>query len=439
MWRSLTAIAKSIAKPRKNASMFNKKVSFRSNSTQTAPKKRSVAKIFGYTLGGLTAASGAGILAGSLYADMSVPVFTKHSVRFLRTAYVGTLISLDYKWSLRDIERKDPRYMPIVNEVNLRTAKRLLELCYANRGIYVKAGQHLASLNQVLPKEFTDTLAVLQDKAQSQPLWTVEQVFRQDFNKLPNEMFATFDPVPIAAASLAQVHAATLPDGRKCAVKVQYPDIWDMFRGDIKTIEFMVHTIAFLFPDFQFSWIVPEFKEFLTEELDFINEGKNAEKIQKFFPHNKQIQIPKIYWSYSTKRVLTMEFCDGVKINDVQGIENMKLDKAEVAKLLIDLFSEQIFVHGFVHSDPHPGNILVAPLDPNWRTSTKKNLKPKIMLLDHGLYKTLPNELRVDYCELWRALILRDTKNIEHYAKKLGAGEYWNLLALVLTFRPVGK
>jgi aarF domain-containing kinase len=87
-----------------------------------------------------------------------------------------------------------------------------------------------------------------------------------------------------------------LPDGRKCAVKVQYPDIWDMFRGDIKTIEFMVHTIAFLFPDFQFSWIVPEFKEFLTEELDFINEGKNAEKIQKFFPHNKQIQIPKIYW-----------------------------------------------------------------------------------------------------------------------------------------------
>lgn len=69
-----------------------------------------------------------------------------------------------------------------------------------------------------------------------------------------------------------------------------------MFRGDIKTIEFMVHTIAYLFPDFQFSWIVPELKEFLTEELDFINEGKNAEKIEKFFPHNKQIQIPKIYW-----------------------------------------------------------------------------------------------------------------------------------------------
>eukprot|EP00029_Vermamoeba_vermiformis_P013519 TRINITY_DN8440_c0_g1_i1.p1 TRINITY_DN8440_c0_g1~~TRINITY_DN8440_c0_g1_i1.p1 ORF type:complete len:285 (+),score=20.84 TRINITY_DN8440_c0_g1_i1:147-1001(+) len=284
MWRSLTTIAKSVARPNKNANLFKNKTFLRHNSTQTAPKKRSVAKFFGYTLGGLTVATGVGILGGSLYADMSVPLFTKHAVRFLRTAYVGSLISWDYKWSLRDIERKDPRYMPIANEVNLRTAKKLLDLCIANRGIYIKAGQHLASLNQVLPKEFTDTLAILQDKAQFQPLSAVEEVFREDFNKLPNEMFTTFDPVPIAAASLAQVHVATLADGRKCAVKVQYPDIWDMFRGDIKTIEFMVHTIAYLFPDFQFSWIVPEFKEFLTEELDFINEGKNAEKNSKFFP-----------------------------------------------------------------------------------------------------------------------------------------------------------
>lgn len=126
-----------------------------------------------------------------------------------------------------------------------------------------------------------------------------------------------------------------------------------------------------------------------------------------------------------------MEWVDGVKINDVDGIKSQGFDLDKVARTLIDLLSEQIFIHGFIHSDPHPGNILVRP------NPTSKG--PQVVLLDHGLYQTFPDDLRVPYCKLWRALLVRNRKDIEKYGRMLGAGEYYNLLSIILTFRPIEK
>jgi len=164
-------------------------------------------------------------------------------------------------------------------------------------------------------------------------------------------------------------------------------------------------------------------------ELDFINEGLNAEKIARNFARNKQIKIPIVYWNRTTKKVLTMEWCPGVKITDVQGIKDLGLNLKEVVTLFTELFSEQIFVHGFLHADPHPGNIFVR---------IKKGTKntPEIVLLDHGLCKEIVPSVRIPYCKLWKAIVLQDKKEIETQARMLGAGDFHLLFRFILTFRP---
>jgi len=215
-------------------------------------------------------------------------VFAKHIYRFFRSGFVGTLISLDYKLSLHDVKFGTDEYRATVAKINLRTAKKLLKLCQKQRGIYIKAGQHLASLSYALPREFTETLSVLQDKAKHHGFDQVEKTFESEFGKHPFELFEKFETEPIAAASLAQVHVAFDGLGNKYAVKVQYPDIYDLFRGDIATIKNLLKAIAWLFPDFQFEWILPEFEYAMRLELDFVNEGKNCERTENLFKKYKE-------------------------------------------------------------------------------------------------------------------------------------------------------
>lgn len=186
------------------------------------------------------------------------------------------------------------------------------------------------------------------------------------------------------------------------------------------------------FPHFQFGWILPDFRAALESELDFSNEGRNAERAAQLFKGNRHVYIPKIHWKTSSRHILTMEWVDGIKINNVSGIAALGFQGPTVAQTLIDLLSEQIFVHGFIHCDPHPGNILV-------RKNSNRPSEPQIVLLDHGLYQEFPDKLRLPYCKLWRALLLRNSEDIEKYGRQLGAGDYYNLLSLLLTFRPMQK
>lgn len=135
--------------------------------------------------------------------------------------------------------------------------------------------------------------------------------------------------------------------------------------------------MSFIFVDFKMQWLVDESKKNLPIELDFLQEGKNAEKVAEMFKQFKWLKIPKIYWDLSTQRVLVMEFCQGGQVNDLDYIKTNNIDKFEISSKLGLLYSNMIFVNGFVHSDPHPGNILV-----------KNNHKGQldIVLLDHGLY-----------------------------------------------------
>ncbi|XP_064421261.1 aarF domain-containing protein kinase 1 isoform X2 [Latimeria chalumnae] len=241
------------------------------------------------------------------------------------------------------------------------------------------------------------------------------------------DLFRDFEEVPLGAASLAQVHRAVLHDGRTVAVKVQHPKVWNQSAKDIMLMEFLLRAVTWLFPDFAFMWLVEEAKKNMPIELDFLNEGRNAEKVSSMLGHFKFLKVPKIHWDFSTKRVLTMEFVDGGQVNDRTYMEKNLIDVNEVSRNLGQLYSEMIFVHGFVHCDPHPGNVLVK--------KCKESQRTEIILLDHGLYQTLTDQFRLDYCCLWLSLIKAEMKGVEKYSRRLGAGELYPLFACMIAGR----
>lgn len=176
---------------------------------------------------------------------------------------------------------------------------------------------------------------------------------------------------------MAQVHRATLKNGEEVAVKVQHPYVLGNSKVDMKTMELLCKIMSIVFPDFKMQWLVDESKKNLPVELDFLIEGQNADKAATMFADYKWLRVPKIFWDISTKRVLVMEYLPGGQVTDLDYIHANNIDKIDVANKLGQLYSNMIFINGFVHSDPHPGNILVR--------KTSKN-ETELILLDHGLY-----------------------------------------------------
>uniref|UniRef100_A0A3Q3JMT5 AarF domain-containing protein kinase 1 n=1 Tax=Monopterus albus TaxID=43700 RepID=A0A3Q3JMT5_MONAL len=242
-----------------------------------------------------------------------------------------------------------------------------------------------------------------------------------------SELFILFEENPQGAASLAQVHKAVLHDGRTVAIKVQHPKVQRQSSKDIVVMEVLVRVVHWLFPEFSFMWLVEEAKKNMPLELDFLNEGHNAERTANMLAHFPFLKIPMIHWDLSTKRILTMEFVDGGQVNDRDYMKKHSISVNEISENLGKLYSEMIFVHGFVHCDPHPGNVLVR--------KCPQSKKTEIILLDHGLYQILQPDFRLDYCRLWQALIKGDMSRVERYSRRLGAGDLYPLFACVLTAR----
>ncbi|XP_061223501.1 aarF domain-containing protein kinase 1 isoform X2 [Neopsephotus bourkii] len=241
------------------------------------------------------------------------------------------------------------------------------------------------------------------------------------------ELFVSFEYTPLGAASLAQVHKAVLQDGRTVAVKIQHPKVQAQSSKDILLIEVLLLVVKQIFPDFEFMWLVEEAKKNLPLELDFLHEGRNAEKVADMFKNFDFLKVPRIYWELSSSRVLLMEFMEGGQVNDRAYMERNGIDVNEISRNLGKLYSEMIFVNGFVHCDPHPGNVLVKKCPASG--------KAHIILLDHGLYQVLSESFRMDYCRLWQALIKADMKRVQKYSRRLGAGDMYPLFACVVTAR----
>lgn len=292
-----------------------------------------------------------------------------------------------------------------------------------NGGLYIKIGQGVSAINHILPIEYTDTLKLLEDKCLERKKDEVNRLFMEDFNDTPDNIFAEFDYKPLAAASLAQVFRAKTKNGDDVAVKVQYIDLQKRFRGDVGTILFLQDLIAFVHKNFNFGWIIRDLRKSVEMELDFIHEADNAERCAQDLKHFNYIHIPKVYRELSGTRVLTAEFIDdSCKISDVASLKKKNIDLKDVDKKLFQVFAYQIFMTGFVHADPHPGNIFVR----------RNKSGVQLVLLDHGLYETIPSDIRKNLCCFWEAIVLRDYETMKIYSDKLEVSDHKRFAEVLL-------
>ena len=268
---------------------------------------------------------------------------------------------------------------------------------------FVKFGQMVASRSEILPIESQIELEQLQDDVAPFTYAEVQQVIQRELGQTPTEVFATFEPKPFAAASIAQVHAATLPSGERVVVKVRRPNIEVTVKGDLNVIQDVLNLIERRIPwthRFGLSALFHEFAENVLTELDFTNESYNARLLRHNMRKYSFVHIPSVHVSYSTKAMLTLERVNGVKISDVAALDAAGLNREELANRFFHALLQQVLFDGFFHADPHPGNVWVNP-----KTS-------HIIFLDMGLMGYLAIEDRFALGELIWALQDRDARSV---------------------------
>ncbi len=242
-------------------------------------------------------------------------------------------------------------------------AIRLREILTKLGPAYIKVGQALSTRPDLVPPTYLDELSKLQDQLPSFPNEVAFRFIEEELGKRPEEIYAELSPQPIAAASLGQVYKGRLKTGEEVAVKVQRPDLIGRITLDI----FIMRSLA--------SWaqnnikrvrsdlvaITDELAARIFEEINYTQEGRNAEQFKQLYGYIEEIYVPKIYWEYTGRRVLTMEWVTGTKLTNIQEIEAQNIDATHIVEIGVECSLRQLLEHGFFHADPHPGNLLATP------------------------------------------------------------------------------
>jgi aarF domain-containing kinase len=304
-------------------------------------------------------------------------------------------------------------------------------------GVYVKAGQLAVSM-QAVPPTYRHELEGLQDSCLPRSFAAVNRVLLEELGAPAAGLFASFDPVAAAAASLAQVHRATLANGAAVAVKVQYSGLQAAVAADVATLTALAALAAWVFPSSDWRFVFAELRQKLASEMDFRVEAANAARTAANFAGRRDVAVPALVAHMCTKKVIVMEWVDGVKVTDVEGLRRLGLSPRRVALALLDATAEMMCVAGFVHGDLHPGNIFVRAQPSRrppllslllpWRPSPS----PQLVLIDHGAYYELPPEMRLLYCQLWCAFVLNDAATAQDVATRLGGERAGRALPEVL-------
>lgn len=251
-----------------------------------------------------------------------------------------------------------------------KIAARFRALAVRMGGVMIKVGQFLSARLDVLPREITSELAGLQDEVLPEALADIRSVIENEFGAPLEEKYCWFEEIPLAAASIGQVHRARIcssageTETPPVVVKVQRPNIERIVATDLSALRVVAGWVQKYPPirrRMDVKILLEEFSETLYEEIDYLNEGKNAEVFAANFSSRPDVRVPQVYWSHTTRRVLTLEDVQAIKITDYAAIEAAGIPRAEAANRLLDTYLKQIFEDRFFHADPHPGNLFLLP------------------------------------------------------------------------------
>jgi len=283
------------------------------------------------------------------------------------------------------------------------TAAHRLRLALEELGpTFIKLGQILSVRPDLIPIEMVEEFQKLQDEVPSFNIEKVHEIVEREFGKKTEELFKHFDDKPIAAASIAQVHGAITFDNKQVVVKIQRPDIKHVIETDISILNEIATLIQRYIPEtelYEPVEIVEEFAKTIRKELDFIREGRNIDRFGRNFEHDYTVYVPKVYWELSSDQIITMERINGIKASDFNKLDRQGLDRKKIAYNGGIASLEQVFIHGFFHADPHPGNIFI--LDDN-----------VIAPIDYGMMGSIDDELRLALGEILTGIVKKDVNRI---------------------------
>lgn len=266
---------------------------------------------------------------------------------------------------------------------------------------FIKLVQVLGMREDFIPKTYADEFKKLQDQVPPFPFRKVKRIIEQECGKKLEEVFEDFEQEPIAAASLGQVHKARYR-GTEVAVKIRRPGITQLVATDLRLVFFLLHLLNYFFETHFFRnalVAVKEFSRMIKEEMDFRNEVKNAEIFRRNLAYNPAIIIPEIYPELCTECVFVLKYYEGVRVDDIAGLKRLGITPSWLIKNLIEIYTHQVLIDGFLHADPHPGNILI-------------NAQRQIIILDYGMTVSFDKRLRDDLLELAIAVFREDADQV---------------------------
>lgn len=270
------------------------------------------------------------------------------------TAFVAGSITDKYGYGeARDLSQ---------TQLRQRKASRIRQALIELGPTFVKLGQFLSVRRDILPPEMADELAQLQDNVPPFEISRVKEIIERDLGRNPEALFDRFEETPVASASIGQVHRAWLKDGTAVVVKVQRPNLASRFYQDLGYMRLVTRMGSVLRPTGEWeSWLKlsDEFGRTLFSEINYLQEGKNADRLRTFLKDHQDIRIPRVFWKYTGKRVLTLEYIPGIKVDQVDELRESGLDLVSIGNRLVTCYLDQVLLHGFFHADPHAGNMAI--------------------------------------------------------------------------------
>jgi predicted unusual protein kinase regulating ubiquinone biosynthesis (AarF/ABC1/UbiB family) len=276
---------------------------------------------------------------------------------------------------------------------------------------FIKVGQFFSTRADLFPSEYVEELSKLQDQVPAFGYEQVATIVQQELGKPIEQIYSYFDPTPLAAASLGQVHRAKLKSGEEVVVKVQRPGLVQLFTIDLEIgrgiAEFFQHHTPWGGAGRDWIGIYEECRRTLWEEVDYLNEGRNADTFRRNFRDMPQIAVPKVYWRYTSPRLLTLEYLPGIKISDYEALSAAGLDRKALARLGAEAYLRQLLKDGFFHADPHPGNIAVKP-------------DGTLIFYDFGMMGRLRPGIKEKLAGMLAAVVAKDAEQVVALLVELG-------------------